>query len=101
MIVRNRTPEQAREQLTAFLSSARTQTETRIFEAGDRPFTDVLAHQSTDAALSLIGLRPPKDGETQADYGAYLAHLMSDLADVPSPVYVLAADKSDLAQIFA
>ena len=101
MIVRNRTPEQAREQLTAFLSTARIQTETRIFEAGDRPFTDILAHQSTDAALSLIGLRPPKDGETQADYGDYLAHLMSDLADVPSPVYVLAADKSDLAQIFA
>ena len=99
-LVHNRTPEQASEQLTKFLTTARIKTETRIIDTEDRPFTDVLARNSSDAALTLIGLRPPKQDESPAAYGDYLAHLMADLAEIPAPVFVLAADGNDLGQIF-
>ena len=101
MLVHNRTGEQAHAQLADFLSSARIETETRIIDTDGRPFTEVLARHSSDAALSLIGLRPPKDGESPSAYGGYIEHLRADLSDVPSPVFVLSADGSDLSQIFS
>ncbi len=101
MLVHSRTAEQARAQLASFLATARIETETRILDTEGRPFTEVLARDSADAALSLIGLRPPQEGEGETDYGSYIEHLMADLAAVPSPVFVLSADGSDLARIFA
>ena len=101
MLVHNRTGEQAHAQLADFLSSARIETETRIIDTDGRPFTEVLARHSSDAALSLIGLRPPRNDESPSTYGGYIEHLQADLSDVPSPVFVLSADGSDLSQIFS
>ena len=101
MLIRNRTPEEAEKQLSGFLSRARVEAETRILDTEGLPFTHVLAKSSSDAALSLIGLRPPKDDETDTAYGDYLGHLASELDSVPSPVFVLAAGGQDLIRIFA
>lgn len=101
MLIRNRTPDEARRQLAEFLVRARIEAESRILELGDVPFTQALAESSSDAALSLIGLRPPREGETDAEYGDYLGHIVSELADVPSPVFVLAASELGLERIFA
>ena len=101
MLIRNRTPDEARRQLAEFLVRARIEAESRILEMGDVPFTQALAESSSDAALSLIGLRPPREGETDAEYGDYLGHIVSELADVPSPVFVLAASELGLERIFA
>ena len=100
MLVHNRTVPEAKKQLSRFLDQARIDAETRILETGGAPFTDVLARHSTDATLSLIGLRPPRDGESTADYGDYLSHLMADLVSVPAPVFVMAANTADLSRIF-
>ena len=65
------------------------------------PFAKVLAKGSQDAELSLIGLRAPQGGEADDTYGEYLGRLMADLAAVPSPVFVLAANELELTRIFS
>ena len=101
MLIRNRTPEEAGRQLSEFLTRARIESETRILDTEGLPFTHVLSNSSADASLSLIGLRPPKDDETDAAYAEYLGHLASELAEVPSPVFVLAAGGQELIRIFS
>ena len=101
MLIRNRTVAEAEKQLADFLRRARITSETRILDTEGLPFTHALASNSADAALSLIGLRPPEDDESDAAYGDYLGHLACDLANVPSPVFVLAAPGQDLIRIFS
>ena len=101
MLIRNRTVAEAEKQLADFLRRARITSETRILDTEGLPFTHALASNSADAALSLIGLRPPEDDESDAAYGDYLGHLAYDLANVPSPVFVLAAPGQDLIRIFS
>ena len=101
MLIHNRTVAEAEKQLSEFLVRARIDSKTRILDTEGLPFTHVLSKHSADAALSLIGLRPPKDDETNATYGEYLGHLASELASVPSPVFVLAADGQELIRIFS
>ena len=101
MLIRNRTVAEAEKQLADFLRRARITSETRILDTEGQPFTHALASNSADAALSLIGLRPPEDDESDAAYGDYLGHLACDLANVPSPVFVLAAPGQDLIRIFS
>lgn len=101
MLIRNRTPEEAEKQLSDFLARARIESETRILNTEGLPFAHALSKNSSDAALSLIGLRPPKDDETDAAYADYLGHLASELDSVPSPVFVLAAGGQDLIRIFS
>ena len=101
MLIRSRTVAEAEKQLADFLRRARITSETRILDTEGLPFTHALASNSADAALSLIGLRPPEDDESDAAYGDYLGHLAYDLANVPSPVFVLAAPGQDLIRIFS
>lgn len=101
MLIRNRTLAEAKKQLSDFLVRARIDSETRILDTEGEPFTHALSNNSQDAALSLIGLRVPRDDESDAAYGDYLGHLVSDLAAVPSPVFVLAATGQDLIRIFS
>ena len=101
MLIHNRTVAEAEKQLADFLVQARVEAETRILNTEGTPFTQALSRHSTDAALSLIGLRAPRDDESDADYGNYLGHLMADLAAVPSPVFVLAAHELKLTRIFS
>lgn len=101
MMIRNRTPEEAGKQLSEFLTRARIESESRILDTEGLPFTHVLSKSSADSALSLIGLRPPKDDETDTDYAEYLEHLIFELNEVPSPVFVLAAGGQELIRIFS
>lgn len=101
MLVHNRTIEDAEKQLSEFLSRARIEATTRIIETEGAPFPSVLSRNSSDAALSFIGLRPPREEESASDYGQYLDHLMQDLSGVPSPIFVLSANGIDLERIFS
>ena len=100
MLVHSRTPEEAGRQLNDFLFQARIEAKTRILETDGQPFTRVLSQNSTDAAMTFVGLRPPCDDETAASYGNYLEHLMNELFDVPAPIYVMSANGIDLSRIF-
>ena len=101
MLIRNRTVAEAEQQLADFLVHARIRAETCIFDTGGMPFTEALSRHSSDAALSLIGLRAPREDESNAEYGEYLGHLVSELSVVPSRVFVLAANGLGLSRIFA
>ena len=101
MLIRNRTVAEAERQLADFLVHARIRAETRILDTDGVPFAEALARHSSDAALSLIGLRAPGEDESDAEYGEYLGHLVSELSAVPSPVFVLAAKGLGLNRIFA
>lgn len=100
MIIHRRTPDEARAELAGFLSSVRVKAETRVIDSEGRPFTDVIAAHSDDAALSFVGLRAPRPDEPDASYADYFALLRSGLAGVSAPVFVLAAEDVDFRRIF-
>lgn len=101
MMIQNRTAAEAKKQLSDFLTQARIKAETRIIDMQGSPFTQVLANSSHDAGLTLVGLRTPQNNETDESYGEYLGRLVADLASVPSPVFVLAANELELTRIFS
>ena len=101
MLIHNRTSAEAEQQLSEFLVRARITSKTRILDTEAQPFTQVLSKASSDAGLSLIGLRAPQNDETDAAYAEYLGHLVSELSEVPSPVFVLAASGQELIRIFS
>ena len=101
MIVHRRTPEEAAAELSRFLRDARVDAETRVFDSSGRPFAEIIGEHSGDAAMSFIGLRSPGDGEDDASYGEYFAHLCGSLGGVPQPVFALAAESVDFRRIFA
>lgn len=100
MIVANRETERADEQLAEFLANARITAETRITESTEH-FTKVIEENSSDAALTFIGLRRPSSNETDSAYGSYLHSLKSSLHKVPFPIFVLANENVDFHRIFS
>ena len=100
MIVRRRTVEEAKEELARFLADARIEADTRVIDSGGLPFAETIRANSSGASISLVGLRPPRDGETAESYGEYFGMLRDSLADVPHPVFALAAEDVDFSRIF-
>ena len=101
MIVRRRTPDEAALVMKDFLRDARLPAVTRIIVSDGRPFVETININSTDAVSTFIGLRAPGGDETEAAYGAYVSALRFGVPDVPSPVFVLAAENIDFRRIFA
>ena len=100
MIVQNRTCEEVEEELSDFLSESRIDAVTRIFESGNRPFGEIIAENSFDAALTLAGLRKPEDAETPGEYAAYFGAICEGVPRIPSAILVLAAEDIDFRRIF-
>lgn len=100
MIVRSRSHEEAQSLLDEFLSKARVDATTRIVEANDRPFEDVIAESSSDTAVTFLGLRGPAADETPEQYGAYFMALHDRLKTLSFPVFSLAAEDIDFRRIF-
>ena len=101
MIVFRRTPDEANAELGKFLKDARLDAEARVFDSGGRPFAEVICENSSDAAISFIGLRQPFPDESGETYGEYFSFLAESLAGVPQPVFALAAEDVDFRRIFA
>ncbi len=99
MIVANREASEAERRLAEFLSHARVKAETRIIESAE-PFASVIADNSSDAALTFIGLRSPGADESDADYGAYLGKLRESLSTLAFPVFTLANEEIEFHRIF-
>ncbi|MBQ3809472.1 MAG: hypothetical protein II839_01475, partial [Kiritimatiellae bacterium] len=95
-------PARAEETLRAVLAEARVRAEVSV-----RPAPDGLAAvaairaASADADLALFGLRPPAEGEGDADYGAYLLACRRAAEGIPLAVYALAAEGIDFRDVFA
>lgn len=100
MIIHRRTPQEADAELAEFLESVRVKAQTRVIDSHGRTFTEVIAENSADAALTFIGLRPPRSDEPARSYADYFSLLRGGLSKVPSPVFVLAAEDVDFRRIF-
>ena len=100
MIVSNRTREDAEAELDGFLKESRINAVTRVFEAEGRSFDEIIAANSTDAALTLAGLRRPEEGETPGEYAAYFSAVCDNMPSIPSPILVLSAEEVDFRRIF-
>ena len=101
MIVRRRTTEEANQELSRFLSSARIEADTRVIDSQGRPFADVIRGNSSDAGITFVGLRPPRPDESVESYADYFSLLRSGLSGVARPVFVLAAEDVDFSRIFS
>ena len=100
MIVRRRSPEAAERTLEAFLARARLSAATRVILAEDVPFVETIAANSSDSAVSFVGLRAPRPDEAPTAFGDYMRGMCEGLAGVPYPVFTLAAEDVDFNGIF-
>ncbi len=91
---------EAQKTLSAFLSQARIEAETRIIVADDMPFTDAIVAYSADAAVTFMGLRQPREDETPTAYGEYLNQLRKGLKPLAYPIFTLAAEDVNFRRIF-
>lgn len=99
-IVAGRTREEAQAELDGFLKESRINAVTRVFEAAGADCVDIIIENSTDAALTLAGLRHPEEGESAGEYAAYFSAVCDALPSIPSPVLVLAGEDVDFRRIF-
>ena len=100
MIVRRRSPEAAERALEEFLARARLSAATRVVVAEDVPFVETIAANSSDSAVSLVGLRAPRPDEAPSAFGDYVLGMRDGLAGVPYPIFTLAAEDVDFNGIF-
>ena len=100
MIVRNRTVEEAEATFAEFLERARLDALTRVIAGDGMPFVDTIAANSTDAAVSLVGLRPPAADEAASAFADYVLAMRDGLSGVPYAVFSLAAEDVDFNGIF-
>ncbi|MBQ3811752.1 MAG: hypothetical protein II839_13160, partial [Kiritimatiellae bacterium] len=95
-------PARAEETLRAFLDDARVRAEVSVLPAPQGlAAVAAIRAASADADLALFGLRPPADGESDADYGAYLLACRRAAEGLPLAVYALAAEGIDFRDVFA
>ena len=100
MIVHRRTPEEAGGLIRDFLDHVRVTAETRILDSEGRPFADVIAAHSSDAAVTFLGLRAPAADESADAYGAYFLAFHDRLKTLSFPVFALASEDLDFRRIF-
>ncbi len=62
-------------------------------------FYDIIRQSSTKAGLVLMGMRPPENAETDAEYGRYYGNLMEATREMPSIAFVLAAEPIEFRQV--
>ena len=95
-------PARAEETLRAFLADARVRAEVSVLPAPDGlAAVAAIRAASADADLALFGLRPPAEGESDADYGAYLLACRRASEGIPLALYALAAEGIDFRDVFA
>ena len=95
-------PARAEELLRAFLRDARVPADVQVVPAtaAAGPAFATIRRESAGASLVLLGLRPPAEGESDADYGAYLRACRQGLSALPCVVFGLAAEGLDFRDVF-
>ena len=70
-----------------------------IERSSNEIFADIRKMSET-ADLVMLGMRPPLEDESDADYRDYYQKLLEDTKDMPPTVMVLAAEEMDHYAIF-
>ena len=95
-------PARAEETLRAFLADARVRAEVSVLPApAGLAAAAAIRAASADADLTLFGLRPPAEGETDEAYGAYLLACRRASEGLPLALYALAAEGIDFRDVFS
>lgn len=92
---------ESRKLLESFMASSRVDGEIVVPDMdGESPFSRI-AEVSAEAQVALFGLRPPREGESAADYATYLGEVREATASLPQAVFVLGAETLDFKSIFS
>lgn len=98
-------PLRAQEELESFLREARVKAEAVVVStaraAAAGGAAEAIRAASAGADLVLLGLRPPGEGESDAEYGAYLLACRRAVETLPRTIHGLAADGIDFRDVFA
>lgn len=100
MIVHRRTSLEGETELSNFLGKMRINAVTRVIESSGKPFVETLSNNSAEAAITLVGLRPPRIDESAISYGEYFTYLSSSLSNIGSTLFVLSGENIDFRRIF-
>lgn len=97
-------PARAKESLEGFLREARVKAEAVVLPSERAPWAGgaaaAIREASAESDLVLMGLRPPAEGESDAEYGAYLLACRRNTATFPRAIHGLAADGIDFRDVF-
>ena len=88
-----------RKRLVDFLSASRVRAEVVVVEGGGDPFA-AIARTSHDSSVVLLGLRPPRDGETRASYADYFDAVFSRTDELPQAVFASTARHVPFKSLF-
>ena len=100
-IIQRRTPEEVRGILEAFLQEARVKAKIRIVESSESEyFLDAIVANSSESAITLMGLRAPASDEEFSSWRDYFETMRQGAARLNSPVFVLAAENVNFKRIF-
>lgn len=84
----------ARANLERLVESSRTGARSEVVAAGDRSFDEILHASSRDADLIFMGIAAPGD-----DFSEYFESLLQRTRDLPTTVFVLAAEDVAFGQV--
>ena len=81
------------------MSASRVRAEVVVVEGGGDPFA-AIARTSHDSSVVLLGLRPPRDGETRASYADYFDAVFSRTDELPQAVFASTARHVPFKSLF-
>jgi hypothetical protein len=89
----------ASERLKSFIEEQRIPAEADVLVKQLPSFYDIIRNSSSAAGLVFMGMRPPKEGETNEAYGHYYGNLMEATKEMPPLALVLAAEAIEFRRV--
>ena len=91
----------AKHNLEQVIDSSRIGATANVIVAKGRAFVDILHNDSQGADIIFLGMRPPQEDETADHYAQYYETLQGYADEMPTTVFVLAAQNIVFADILA
>ena len=100
LVAEDDSPAEARRRLEQFLEASRVRAEALVIEGGGDAFARI-SEASADSSVVLMGLRPPREGETPASYSGYFDDVLRGTSALPQAVFVRVAEQMPFKDIFS
>lgn len=89
----------ALERMRSFIDEQRIPAEAEVLIKRLPNYYDIIRQTSADAGLVFMGLRPPGEGESTAEYSRYYGGLMAATKEMPPVAFVLAAEAIEFRKV--
>lgn len=86
--------------LKEFLDQGRLELDWEVLKMGEKPPFAVIEEHSHEADLVLLGIRPPAEEESSADYALYYRQLLGKIENLPDVFLILVGEEIDFLSIF-